>query len=234
MPLASMFSFICCFFLPAYGSPSFLLHRVVDSMIFISALTVLACKNCLKVGLILSSIKLKTFASISWIRRWRFPLHKISYFFGSCYASSSCFCGATHAIVLFVCSLFFVLNICSDSLRILSVWNLKRVFFRRLYSCLSFYLQWNSSSLSLYSLPFYDDLFLKHHSALHLSWLLNMCSRVTLLACRNYSELLFLLFFIKFPQFLLSLRSSDLVHSNIWALPPLTMEKMCLETTFMQ
>ena len=84
--------------------------------------------------------------------------------------------------------------------------------------------QQNSSSLPLYSLPSSDTLVLKHYYALHLSWLLNMCSRVTLLACRNSSKLLFLFLFIIYPKHLLILISSALMHPHLWDLPLLTMK----------
>ena len=51
--------------------------------------------------------------------------------------------------------------------------------------CFYFEVQRNPSSLLLYSLPYSDALVLEHWSALHLTWLLNMCSRGTLLACCN-------------------------------------------------
>ena len=110
-----------------------------------------------------------------------------SYCLGSCCAPSSCFFGSTYAIILFIDSFFCVSNICSDSFRTLSVWNRKRVFLRRLYSWLSICLQRNFSSLSLYVFPSSDALVLNHHSALQFAWLLNMCSRGTLLASLNSS-----------------------------------------------
>ena len=108
-------------------------------------------------------------------------------------------------------------NIYSDSFRTFSVWNGKRVFSRRLYRWLSFCLKRNSLSVSLYVFPSYDSLVLKHHSAIQLSWLLNMCSRVTLISSLN-SSIVFLLFFIVYPQSLLSRRASALVHRHCWAL----------------
>ena len=76
----------------------------------------------------------------------------------------------------------------------LSIWNRKIVFFRILYSWLSFFLQRNSSSVSLYVFTFSDTLFLKHHSALQLSRQLNMYSRGPLLASLNSPIVFYLLF----------------------------------------
>ena len=108
----------------------------------------------------------------------------------------------------------------------------KSVFFRRFYSWFSFSLQRNLSSLLLYSFPYYDYLFLKHHSALNLTWLFNMCSRGNLLDCRNSYKILFILFFIIYLQYFLSLRASAVVHPHCWDLPLLTMENIFLTTTF--
>ena len=116
------------------------------------------------------------------------------------------FFGATHDITLFIDSFFCVSNICSDSFRTLSVWNGKIAFLRRLYSSLSFCLQRNLLSLSLYVFPYSDALVLKHHSALQFSRLLNMCSRGTLLASLNSLIVFFLFFFIMYPQSFLSRR----------------------------
>ena len=69
--------------------------------------------------------------------------------------------------------------------------------FRRLQIWFLFSLQWNSSSLSLYSLPSTDVLILKHHSALQFSLFSNMCSRGTLIFSFHYSKL-FLIFFIMY------------------------------------
>ena len=127
---------------------------------------------------------------------------------------------------------FCVSNICSDSFRTLFVWNGKIVFFRRLYSWLSFCLKRILLYVSLYAFPSSDALVLKHHSELQLSWLLNMCSRGTLLASLSSSIVFFLLFFIMQPQYFLSQRASALVHPHFWALILLTMENMCLAITF--
>ena len=104
------------------------------------------------------------------------------------------FFGATYDVTLLIDSFFCVSNIFSDSFRTLSVWNRKIVFLRRLYSWLSFCLQRNSSSLSLYVFPSSDALVLKYHYVLQFSWLLNMCSRGTLLASLNSSIVFSLLF----------------------------------------
>ena len=128
--------------------------------------------------------------------------------------------------------LFCVSNICGDYPKNLSFSNKKR-FFCILYRWLSFSLQCNLSSLLFYSLPSSHYIVFNHHYVLHLWWLLNMCSRGTILACHNYSKLLFLLFFIIYPQYFLGLIASPLVHPHCWYSPSLTMENMCLETTFM-
>ena len=128
------------------------------------------------------------------------------------------------------------LCVCQISVVILSNHSLfvtEQYFLRSLYCWLPFSLKLNFSSLSFYSLPPSDDLVFNHHYALNLIWLLDMCSRGTLLACRNYSKLLSLFFFIIQPQYFLSLRASVLVYPHRWALPLITMVYMCLETTFM-
>ena len=102
----------------------------------------------------------------------------------------------------------------------------------RLNSWLSFCLQRNSSSLSLYVFPSSNALVLKHHSALQLSWLLNMFSRGTLLASLNSSIVFYLFFFIMYPQYFLSRRASTLVHPHCRFLLSLTMENICFATTF--
>ena len=59
-----------------------------------------------------------------------------------------------------------------------------------------------------------------------------MCLRRTLLACWSSSKLLFLLFFIIYPQNFLSRISYPLLYPHWWFLPSLTMENMWLVTTF--
>ena len=86
------------------------------------------------------------------------------------------------------------------------------MFFRILCSWLSFYLQRNSSSVSLYVFSSSNNLFLKNHYALQFSWLLNMCSRETLLTSLNYSIVFSQFFFIIYPQYFFSLRAPDSVH----------------------
>ena len=140
--------------------------------------------------------------------------------------------GETYAIKLLIDSFFCVSKICSDSFRTFSVWNVKIVFFRILYSWLSFCLQWNSSSVSLDIFPSSGTLVLKHHSALQLSWLLNMCTRGTWIASLNSSIIFYLLFFIMYSKSFLSWIASALVYPHHWSLIYLTMEKMCLATTF--
>ena len=142
------------------------------------------------------------------------------------------FFGATYVIALSIDSLFCVSKICSGSLRTSSIWNGKIVFSRRFYSWFSFYFKHNPSSLLLYYLTYADALVLKHHSALQLSRLINMWSREILPACRNFYKLFFLFFFIIYPQFLLILRSSTLVHLHRWSLLSLTTENMCLAANF--
>ena len=53
--------YIKCFIppLPVFGRISLYLHHIVDSILF-SGIFVLACNNCLNIGLVLSSIKLNT------------------------------------------------------------------------------------------------------------------------------------------------------------------------------
>ena len=132
--------------------------------------------------------------------------------------------GATYAIAFFFGFFLFVSNICSDYFRTPSIWNRKIVFFRIFYSWLSFCLQRNSSYLLLYVFPSSDSIVLKHHSALKLSLLLNMCSRGTLFTSLN-SQLFFPYYFLSCtPQYFLSRRASNLVHLYLWALIPLAME----------
>ena len=90
------------------------------------------------------------------------------------------------------------------------------------------FLQRNPLSLSLYLLPCYDNLVLKHHFAINLSLFLNMCSRGTLLTCK----MLFLLYFIIYSYYFLSMRSSELLHPHHRAIPSLSMENMWLATIF--
>ena len=73
---------------------------------------------------------------------------------------------------------------------------------------------------------------MKHHSTLKFSWLLNMCSRGTLLAPLNSSIVFPLLFFIMYPRSFFSWWAYTLVHPHRWALHLLTMKNMCLATTF--
>ena len=170
---------------------------------------------------------------MSWTQIWIFPPHKRSYCLGSCYVPPSCFFSniCYHILYWFV---FGVSNICGDYFITLSVWNEKRIFFRILYSWLSFCLKLNSSYLSLYVFPSCDYLVLKHHSALKFSWLLNMCSRGTLLASLNPSIVFYLFFFIMYLQSFLSQRVNVLVHPYLWSLLFLMMVNMCLSTTFKQ
>ena len=103
-----------------------------------------------------------------------------------------------------------------------------------LYSCLYFYLQWNSLYLSFYSLTSAGVIFFNHHSVLQLSWLLNIFSRGNLLACCNSSKILFILFFIMYLQYFLIWRAYDFVYPHHWALPLFTMENMRLSKTLTQ
>ena len=98
---------------------------------------------------------------------------------------------------------------------------------------MSFSLQRNSLYLSFYSLPSIDALDLKHHSVLQCSWFLNMLPRGNLLAFCNHN-ILFILFFIIYPQSFLIWRESTLVNPHLCAFPSLTMTKTCLETTSTQ
>ena len=103
-------------------------------------------------------------------------------------------------ISLFVDSFFCVSNICNDSLRTPYFCNIKRVYFRRLYIWLSFYLQHNPPYLLFYSLPYSYALVLKHHSELQFPRLLKFCSRGTLFDSLNSSKILFLYFLIIYPN----------------------------------
>ena len=76
------------------------------------------------------------------------------------------------------------------------------------------------------------DVVLRHHFSLQLSWLLNKCSRVTLLVSLKYSIDFSLLCFIVYLQSFLIQRAYDLVHPHHWALLLLEMENMCLATIF--
>ena len=71
----------------------------------------------------------------------------------------------------------------------------KNIIFQEMLFCL----QHNSSSLLFYVFTYCDSLVLKHHSALQLSSLLNMCSRGTLLASLNSSMFFPLLFYRAHP-----------------------------------
>ena len=82
---------------------------------------------------------------------------------------------------------FGVSNICSDYFKTSSVWNGKRVFFGRFYSWLFFCLHRNLPSISLHVFPSSYAIVLKHQSVIQFSWLLNICSRGTLLASLNSS-----------------------------------------------
>ena len=59
-----------------------------------------------------------------------------------------------------------------------------------------------------------------------------MCSRGTLLASLKSSIVFSLIFFVMYPQYFLSQRSISSVYPHCWSLLSLTMENMCLTTTF--
>ena len=147
----------------------------------------LLARSMLRLAVFLISIKLNTCSQYVLNPNIEIPTMHDILLFRVMLCAIILFFGATYTITLFIDSFFCVSNICSDYFRTLSVWNRKTFFFKRLYSWLSFCLQRNSSSLSLYIFPSSDALVLKHHSALQFSWQLNMCSRGTLLAALNSS-----------------------------------------------
>ena len=57
--------------------------------LFFSALSVLDCRKCFKVGVVCISIRLNTY--MSWTQTWILPAHKSYYCLGSYYAPLSCF-----------------------------------------------------------------------------------------------------------------------------------------------
>ena len=168
-------------------------------------LTVSACKNCLKFGLILSSIKLKTFCQYLSNSKMDIPTAQEILLFRLMICAIVFFLNATYVIALFIDFFFLCVKYMQWFSHNFVCLKHKKSVFRRLYRWLSFSLQRNSSSLLLCSLPYFGALVLKQLFTLQLSWLLKMFSRGTLLACHNYSKLLFLLFFIIYPQYFLSI-----------------------------
>ena len=156
-------------------------------------LSVLACKNYLKVGVVLVSIKLKTICQSFLNPKMEIPTTHEILLFRLVLCTIVLVFGATYDISFSINSFFCVSNICSDYFRTSCVWNRKIVFFGRLYSWLFFCLQQNSSSLSLYVFPYSNALVLNHHFSLQFSWMLNFCSIGTLLASLN-SSIVFPLF----------------------------------------
>ena len=148
--------------LPACGRLSVAWCHIVNSMTCSSWRWVfLLARTFQMLTLFVSPSNGTLVSSMYWTQRWILPPHNRSYCLGSCCAPSSCFLAKrmlSHCSLIFLC----VSNICSDSFRTLSVWNGRRVFFSRLYIWLSFFLQRNSSSVSLYVFPSSDALVLKH------------------------------------------------------------------------
>ena len=127
-------------------------------------------------------------------------------FLGSWYAPSS-FVLAQHmlshcSLTRFCCGS----NICSDSFRTFFVSNGKRVYVRILYSWLSFCLQRNLLLVAFYVFTSSDALVVRHHYVLQLPWLLNMCSRGTLLVSLN-SSIVFPYYFYHVPPIFLESES---------------------------
>ena len=174
--------------------PTFPWNYVIVSFFFLE-LSVLACNNCLKVGVVFIYIRLKTLCQYLLNPKMEITTTHEILLFSLMLCTIVLFFGAMYAIELFIDSFLCVPNICSDSFRTSSVWNGRIVFFGILYSQLSFCLQSNSSSLLWYVFYYIDALVLKHKST-QLSWLLNMCSRRTLLASHNSSIVSPPLFFI--------------------------------------
>ena len=143
---------------------------------------------------------------------FNFSPHNIFHCLGSFYEPSSFFL-EQHMLSHFSLLRFFVSNICSDSFKNQIFWNGKIVFFRRLYSWLLFCLHRNSSYVSLYVFPSYVFLFLKHHSILQLSLLLNMCSRGNLRDSLNY-WIFFRIIFYRVPQIFLESESISFGEST--------------------
>ena len=93
--------------LPACGRLSFFLHRIVHVMVFLSALTVSALENYLEVGIILSSIKLKTLCQYFFNPKMDIPTTQEIIFFRFMICTIVLFFGVMYDIVLFI-DLFFV------------------------------------------------------------------------------------------------------------------------------
>ena len=116
-----------CFVISCLWKALFFLHCIIYGMIFFLKVFYFVLKNYLKVGIILSSIKLKIFAIIYWIQIWRFPQHMTLYCLGSWYAPLSWFLAQQKRLH---CSFFCVLNIFGNYLETPSVWNRKNAFFK--------------------------------------------------------------------------------------------------------
>ena len=182
-----MSSYIFYFIIACFLRALVFLHCIIDSMFF-SALNVLSCKNCLNIGLILRSTKLKTVCQYLLNPEMEIPTTQEILLFRLVVCAVFLFFGAKYCDCI-VC--WFIL-LCVKHMQWLSqnfvCLKQKILFFRRLYNRFYFFLQQDVSSLLLYSFPSSDALVLENHFALQLSWLLNMCSRRTLLICHNSSK----------------------------------------------
>ena len=125
--LVSMFLYILCFFIAwLWKALIFFTEYYWWYDLFLLELTILACKNCLEVGLILRSIKSKHIWQYFLNPEMDIPVtQEIPLFRIVIYAF---FFGTMYVIELFIDSLFCVSKICRDSLRNLSAWNGKIVF----------------------------------------------------------------------------------------------------------
>ena len=202
-----MLSYICCLIIACLWKALSRLtsYRWYYDLFFLS-MSFSSCKNYLKVDVVCISIKANTRFQYVLNPKMEIPTTHEILLLRLMLCVIVLFFGATYTITLFIDSFFCVSNICSNYFRNLSVWNGKIVFLRRLYSWFLFCLQQNSSSLLLYVFPSSDALVLKHYSALQLSWLLNMCSRGTLLASLN-SSIFFPILFYRVPPTILESES---------------------------
>ena len=125
-----MFSYIWCFIIVCLWKALTIFTSyclLYDS--FFSALTVLACKNCLKVRILLSSIKLKNVCRYLLNLMMEIPTTQDILVFGImvCAIILVFLCHICYCIVHWF--VFCVSNIYSGYLRTLSVWNIKKTFY---------------------------------------------------------------------------------------------------------
>ena len=105
-----------------------LFHCIAGSIIFITELIVSDCKNCLKVGLIFSSIKLKTVCQYLLNPKMDITTTQEILLFRLMLCANVLFYEHIYVIEFFIDLIFCVSNMCSNSLITMFVWNGNRLF----------------------------------------------------------------------------------------------------------